>query len=90
MKTSWNDISLIENFVNGNLDPNEELLFRARLQVDPVLRLNVMAQKKIYRLIRIFSRKKLYKELDAVHTTMFNSADHVLFQQKIADLFTKN
>ncbi|SKC61509.1 hypothetical protein [Ohtaekwangia koreensis] len=87
MRTSLNDIALAEKYLLGKLEPEETLVFEARLLTNPVLRWNVAAQKKVYSVLKLYHRKKLKKEVQVVHQTIFNDAKHQDFKQEILQLF---
>jgi hypothetical protein len=90
MRTSLNEIKQAEDFLSGNLKPAELLIFRARLLVDPRLRMHVSLLKKTYTLIRLYGREKLRSEITSVHNRMFSDPDRILFQQKILQLFSNS
>ncbi len=87
MRTSLNEIQQIEAYLQGRLQPAEALLFRAKLLLDPALRLNLRGQKQAYLLLKRYHRHKLKKELSAVHEQLFNDPQKTAFQQEILHLF---
>lgn len=87
MKTSWNDIEQIDNYISGKFTPEELLLFRSKLLINPMLQLNVSLQKKARLLIKLYSRKKVKTEIESVHEKLFNDPAKISFQQKIMRLF---
>lgn len=87
MRTSLNDIRNIENYLEGKLNPEELLVFQARLLSDPVLKLNVYVQQKVYSILRLYHRKKLKEEVETVHQRVFGDPLKVKFQQAVYQLF---
>jgi hypothetical protein len=87
MRTSLNDIRQTENYLHRTLSPEESLLFEARLLSDPVLRLNVYVQQKVYSLLRLYHRKKTKEALEEVHQRIFHDPAKADLQQQIAQLF---
>ena len=90
MRTSLNDIQQAEKFLSGNLLPKDALLFKAKLLMDPLLRLNMYMQEKTYLLIRLYGRKKLKSEIECVHEKFFHDPQKTTFRQKIVQLFPKS
>jgi hypothetical protein len=64
-------------------------VFQARLLTDPQLRLNLFIQKKILLLVKLFHRKKLKHEAEAVFRGIFSDPEKKDFQQSILQLFNK-
>ncbi len=90
MRTSLNNIKEAENFISEKLDPAESVLFNAKMVLDPLLRFNVAAQQKVYSLIRLYGRKKIKSEVEAVHAKIFSDPQNILLQKKIDQLFSKS
>jgi len=87
MRTSLNDIQKIENYLGGKLNSNESLVFQARLLIDPVLKLNVYVQQKVYSILLLYHRRKLKEEAEIVHQRIFSDPQKVDFQQAILQRF---
>lgn len=88
MTTSLNEITQAEDFLQGNLKPEDSLVFRARLLVSPLFRKNFLAQQKTYSLIRLYGRRKLKSEIESIQEKFFNDPDNTFYRQKIEQLFT--
>lgn len=88
MKTSLNDIRQIEKHLTGRGDAGDALVLEARLIVEPALRMNVMAQKKAYSLIRMYGRKKLRTDLEQIHEELFNDPAKKSFRDRIVQWFS--
>jgi hypothetical protein len=90
MRTSMNEIKQAEDFLLGKLPSANALLFKANLFLDPMLRLNVAAQKKLYTLVRAYGRKKIKLEVESVREKIFADPEKISFRQKIAQLFPEH
>jgi hypothetical protein len=90
MRTSLNDIQHAEKFLTGKMDPAESLLFRAKMLIDPSLRLNVSLLKKTYSVIRFYGRKKMKSDVQVIHVELFNNPDKRQYHQDILKLFSKS
>jgi hypothetical protein len=87
MRASLNDIRKTEQFLQGKLDVEENLLFEARILTNPVLRANVAVQRKIYEVVQAFHRKRLKRELRIVHLRLFSDPARKGFQREIQQHF---
>lgn len=90
MRTSLNNIESNEKFLTGTLEPQEAILFEARLLLDNELKSDVFAQRKVYELIRLNGRTRLTKELEELHTKIFTDPSRRSFREKIFHLFKRN
>ncbi|MBA4056968.1 MAG: hypothetical protein C0490_19795 [Marivirga sp.] len=87
MRTSLNNIRLIEKFLNGQMAPEESMSFHMRLIEDPLLKINLRIQEKIYALIRLYHRKKLKEEIQSVEHKMFSDPLKAGFRESIQYYF---
>jgi len=87
MRTSLNDVRQTEQYLNGQLTPEEVLVFEAKLLTNPILKLNMLFQKKVYLIVAMYHRKKLKEEAEVVHQRLFNDTNKKDFQQNIYSLF---
>lgn len=90
MKISWNDTRHIERYLNNELSKEEKILFEAQLVLDPHLKLNVGLLKQIRSLVKLYGRKKMKVEIGKIHHKLFQNPEHVIFQQRIQQLFKDN
>ena len=90
MKTSWNETWHIERYLNNQLPEEEKILFEAQLALDPLFKLNVGLLKQIHSLIKLYGRKKMKAEIGKIHHKLFQNPEHVVFQQRIQQLFKDN
>ncbi len=88
MKTSWIETEQLESHLTGRSEPGDALVFEAKLLLDPELNEKKQWQEETYRLIRLYGRDQLKKEIAIVHQKLFNQPEHVRFSQKIRQLFT--
>lgn len=87
MKTSLNNTIRIEKYLRGQLNPRDRFLFEAQLLMNPGLRMDLLAQKKVYTLLKMYHRKKQKEELGEVHRQLFSNPEKRHFQQHIFQLF---
>lgn len=90
MKISWNDTRHIERYLNSELSEEEKILFEAQLILDPHFKFNVGLLKKIHSLIKLYGRRKMKAEIRKIHHKLFHNPEHVIFQQRIQQLFKDN
>ena len=89
MKTSWNELRLIEDHLLSTNKAEDSILFEARLILQPNLQDNVFWQQKTYELIHQYGRRQLRKEVEQVHEKLFTAPEHYSFRQKIMRFFGK-
>lgn len=89
MKTSLNEIQLIEAHLLGAGPVEDQLLFEAKLVLQPELRQSLYWQEKTYGLLQQYGRQQLRKEIEQVHQTLFTGSMHRSFSQKILSFFRK-
>jgi hypothetical protein len=87
MRTSLNNIRLIETFLSGKMTPEELLMFEVRLVDDPMLKLNLRIQEKVYALMQLYHRRKLKEEIVAIEHKMFSDPTKARFQKSIQYYF---
>jgi len=87
MRTSLNEIKLIEGYILNSNPPEEALLFEAMRILNPDLPEQVMWQKKTHAIVKQYSRKKLRAEIEVVHQRLFDETEHKSFRQRILNIF---
>jgi hypothetical protein len=90
MRTSLNNTNQIEDFLSGHMSQKDSFLFKAKMLIDPVLRMNVGMQRKTYSLIRLYGRKQLISEIEIVHQRIFQDPEKKNFCRGIEQLFSKS
>ena len=90
MKISWNDIRHIERYQDNELSKEEKILFEAQLVLDARFKLNVGLLTQIHSLIKLYGRRKMKAEIGKIHNKLFQNPEHVIFQQRIQQLFKDN
>jgi len=90
MKISWNDTRHIERYLDNELSKEEKILFEAQLVLDSRFKLNVGLQKQVHSLIKLYGRRKMKAEIGKIHHKLFQNPEHVIFQQRIQQLFKDN
>jgi len=84
MRTSLNEIKLIDEHIFNNGAPADAVLFDAMLVLDPSLAEQVLWQKNAHAIIIQYGRKQLKTEIASVHERLF---DTPTFRQRILNLF---
>ena len=90
MKILWNDTRHIERYLHNELSKKENIQFEAQLVRDPQFKLHVGLLKQIHSLIKLYGRKKMKAEVGKIHHKLFQNCEHVVFQQRIQQLFKDN
>lgn len=85
MRSELTEISLIDKYLNQQLDEEEKKTFEAVLLVDEVLSTNVEAQRKAYRVIRLFARKKERTRLEGIYQRLLREP---AFAQHLKTVFS--
>jgi hypothetical protein len=89
MRTSLNEIQLIEGYILNSNQPQDALLFDALLIIDPHFAERVHLQKKVQAVVLHYGRKKIKAEINSVHEQLFNKPGHKGFRQRILNLFNE-
>ena len=89
MKTSLNELRLIEHYLLSDNKDGESFLFEAKMILQPDLKQQVYWQNKTYQMVRDYGRKQLKNEIENIHETLFNTDTHQSFRQKVMRLFSK-
>ena len=72
MRTSLNEIQQAEKFLQQEMNPGDKLVFEARMLTNPVLKMNLFFQQKVYTIVRRYHLKKLKEEAEIAHQRLFN------------------
>ncbi|MCJ8210078.1 hypothetical protein MUY27_10190 [Mucilaginibacter sp. RS28] len=89
MRTLLNEVAEIENYLHHKNQPQDRLLFEAKLLLNETLRENTDAQQHTYSIIKQYGRQQLKAELKAVHQKLFSEPQHRSFAQMIKQLFRR-
>lgn len=87
MRTSLNEIKLIDEHLLNNGSTENRLLFDAMLILNPSLQEQVTWQQNAHVMVQQYSRRKLKAEIETVHQKLFNDNQHTSFRQKILRFF---
>jgi len=88
MRTSLIETEQIEAHLMQRSEPGDQLVFEARLLLEPELHEKMQWQQEAYRMVKLYGRDQLKQEIEAVHQKMFAQNEHLSFSQKIRRLFT--
>ena len=89
MRTSLNQIKLIEAKLSGTLAADDALLFEANALLDPEWEEKIAQQQQAQRLVMLYGRQQLRREIEAVHDELFSRPEHRSFREKVLRLFFK-
>jgi hypothetical protein len=89
MKTSWNEMQRIEDYVMATGDGGDRAVFSARLLVEPGLQERLEWQQATYAVVREYGRQKLREEIAQVAQHLFSAKHYEPFRQKILRIFRK-
>ncbi|HEY9004140.1 MAG TPA: hypothetical protein VIM89_22465 [Mucilaginibacter sp.] len=87
MRTSLIETEQIEALLMQRSEPGDQLVFEAKLLLEPELHERMQWQQKAYRLVKLYGRDQLKQEIEAVHQKLFTQKKHLSFSQKIRRLF---
>lgn len=87
MRTSFRDIVLTEQYLNGKMAGEEAAVFQARLLVDRALKQDMIFHRLLHRLVQLYHRKKLRQEIHSVHQHLFRAHSNDTFQNSIRKIF---
>lgn len=84
MKTSLNDVKIIDQYLQDQQSPGDRLITEARLITDAQFREQVSHQRLVLRIIRYFGRKNFKSRLQSVHHRLMMEED---FRKRVSRLF---
>jgi len=87
MRTSLNEIKLIDGYIFNSNPAEDALLFEAMVVINPALSMQIAWQKKTHAMVKQYSRKKLKAEIEGAHQKLFNEPAHKNFKQRILRFF---
>lgn len=89
MKTSASETRLIENYIQKQLPPADQLVFEARLLLCPELNETLQWQQQVQQLIMLRGRRELKEQIKLVEQKIFTEQAHQTFRDKLYRLFKK-
>jgi hypothetical protein len=89
MKTSLTELIGIEKYLSGDLTPEQSLVFNARLLISQPLRKRTFLQKLVHRLVHLYHRRLLKREVEAVHARLFYDPAHADFRGRVMKIFNR-
>ena len=86
--TTWiNNMKSIDDYVTGKLGPEDNLLFEARLLLDPALKFQVALQRRIISIVRMYGRKTVKNEAQKIGQKLFSDQSKYDFHREVNKLF---
>lgn len=89
MRTSLIEIAQIEGLVEQYAGCHDDLLRKSWVQRNSDLKEKIVQQLTSYELIKVYGRRQLKKEIEAVEKQMFKARKHRAFQCVIQSIFKK-
>lgn len=89
MKTSLTELIEIEKYLRGELTPEQSLVFNARLLISQPLRKQTFLQKLVHRLVHLYHRRLLKREVEAVHASLMRDPAHTDFRDQVMKIFNR-
>ena len=87
MKTSWNDIALIERYLDENLNDEETKSFEDRLACDATFKINVLAQTQVRALVKKHYLIHMRQQAKILHVKLYNDPARRPLRQALEALF---
>lgn len=87
MKTSASETRLIENYIQKQLPPADQLVFEARLLLCPELSETLKWQQQVQQLVKLRGRMHLKAQISLVEQKIFTHPAHQTFRENIFRLF---
>jgi hypothetical protein len=87
MKTSWDELILIERYLDDQLSTDERETFEDRLRTDKIFKINVLAQFKVRRVVKKHYLAKLRQQARLLHNRLYNDPARRHLRQAIEALF---
>ncbi len=89
MRTSLNNIKLIDDYLLNRMDPGEALVFEAQMLLSAELSNNFCNHKQTLAIVKQYSRGALKAQISAIQTKLSTEPQHHVFMQRIIHLFKK-
>ncbi|WP_020598831.1 hypothetical protein [Spirosoma panaciterrae] len=71
MRPLLNEVQLLEDYLKGTLPEDQQLDVEVRLLWDQDVQQKLASQQRAYRALRLFGRRQLRAELEAIHIRLF-------------------
>ncbi|WP_256539216.1 hypothetical protein [Mucilaginibacter aquariorum] len=84
-----NNIKEVDDHLLGLSAPQDNLLFEAKMIINPELQLNVMWHKQTLNLVQQYGREQLRADIEVVHNKLFTLPEHRSFRQNILRFFKR-
>ena len=90
MRTSLAKLNRVENFLTGNISPEDKTLIEAELIINKELSGEVLAQQHAYRIVTAYARQSLKLELEILHRKLQHDSNFVSFWNSVQKIFQTN
>lgn len=89
MRTLLDEIKEVDDHLLKLQQPDDALLFQAKLLIYPELKDKVMLHNQTLRLVQQYGRNHLRAQIDAVHRQLFTLPQHQSFSEKVLRFFKR-
>lgn len=89
MRTSLNEISLLDAYLHNELMGEEKLLLEARFIIEEQLKDHLFWQRQSYRFVRDYGRQNLREQLQIVEEEFLGDPRNETIIQRIKSYFKK-
>ena len=90
MRTSLTRLEIIEEYLSGEMDAENQTVFQAQAVLDNELASAVKSQEVAYHIITLYSRQSLKSELEIIHHRLQKDSRLSRFWNDIHKIFQKN
>jgi len=88
MRTSLNKIKEADDYLLKVMDPEEAVLYEAKLILNPEMKSELYWHRKTHEAVRTYARAQLRREINAVHDKLFFQPEHSTFRKKVMSFFS--
>jgi hypothetical protein len=89
MRTSLDEIKEVDDQLLKLQQPDDALLFQAKLLIYPELKDEVMLHNQTLRLVQQYGHNHLRAQIAAVHRQLFTLQQHQSFREKVLRFFKR-
>jgi hypothetical protein len=87
MRTSLNKIKAIDDYLSGQMNPGDALVFKVNMILNDDLSDEIKHQQNTYAMIKQYGRQKIKEEIIAVQTILATAPKYRSFMKRITNLF---
>ncbi len=89
MRTSLRDIKRQDDFLLGQLPAADRLVMDAEILINDTQKTELNWLKYTHRIIGLFARREVRRELHQIHEQIFNEPSHREIKEKVLSFFNR-